>query len=125
VPNVEQIRAYVLDAKPEAWTPIYSKVAGALPLDELSEKGVLYVQGEFDVTEAGPIELEFDSPQGLSVWVDAEPFEAQGKIAGEFAAGKHKITLRIDRAARTAAELKLVLVKPEGSSAQFQPVVGP
>lgn len=127
IPNVEQIRAYLLDAKPDAWTPVYSKVAGALPLEELSDnpKAVLYVQGEFEVTEAGPIELAFDAVQGLSVWIDAEPFDAVGKISGEFAAGKHKITLRIDRAQRTSPELRMVLVKPEGSSAQFQPVVGP
>ena len=60
VPNVEILREHVLDTPADAWTTAYGKVGGALPLAELApaRPAVLYLQGEIDVSQAGPIAIE-------------------------------------------------------------------
>jgi hypothetical protein len=128
VPNVEIIRQYVLDAKPSAWSTAYGMVNGNLPLEELSSQtvdGVLYLQGEVDVTEPGDVTFAIASSGDASVWIDAEPFEGQEKITKKLATGRHTITLRVDlRENASQPSVKVEITKPSGSSAQFTPVNG-
>ena len=53
----------------------YARVAGSLPLDELTAQTggkVLYLQGEINVSNAGPIRVQLDSAEGVRFWIDDE-----------------------------------------------------
>jgi hypothetical protein len=76
------------------------------------------------VNEAGPIAVEMTSDVPATVWIDAEPFERETRIEREFSAGKHTLTLRIPLADQADPQLKVELIKPTGSSAQFVVVGG-
>ena len=73
IPDKDLFRDQVLKAEPGRWTTAYAKVAGALPLDELTAQTgskVLYLQGEINVSNAGPIRVQLDSAEGVRFWVD-------------------------------------------------------
>src|SRR5690606_6225463 len=61
VPDSETFSERVLSAPEGQWFPVYAKVAGGLPLDEVAARlkgDVLYLRGEFDVTAAGNVGFE-------------------------------------------------------------------
>ena len=79
IPDKEMIRDQILKAAPGGWATAYAKVAGSLPVDELmSQSGgpILYVQGEINVTNPGPIRAQLDSTDGTRLWIDDEPASA-------------------------------------------------
>ena len=128
VPNVEVVRQKLLEANSGPWMPLYSKVAGDLPLDEAaahSGSAVVYVQGEVHVTRAGDVHIHLSSADQVQTWVDAEPFESRPDITLRLEEGVHKLTFRIDTAARKDKHLKVELLKPDGTEAEFEPVGGP
>jgi hypothetical protein len=102
-------------------------VNGKLPLDELrahQADGVLYLQGAIEVTEPGDIAFEITGPPA-SIWIDAEPFEGQKKVAKKLSTGRHIITLRIEGSGMADdPNVKVEITKPAGSTAQFTPVNG-
>ncbi|MEW4529668.1 hypothetical protein [Maioricimonas sp. JC845] len=109
------------------WLPAYALVNGTLPLDELVaqvKSDVLYVQGEVDVTSAGPIGIRVDSAEGVSLWVDDRDYGSVAEVTHEFPAGRHKITLRIDTRQRAEPGVKLELFRESGSDAEFTVVDG-
>jgi putative heme-binding domain-containing protein len=127
VPNVEVFREQVLDAPADQWMPAYGTVGGWLPLADVAKgPAVLYVQGEFDVSEAGPLAVDIDCTEPTQCWLDSEPFEAARHIERPLTAGRHKLTLRIPVPAAADAEprLKVELSKPAGSAVQFAVVNG-
>jgi hypothetical protein len=126
VPNVEIVRELVIDAPADAWTTVYGKVGGTLPLEEIARErpAIVWLQGEIEVSQAGPIVVDVQSAEPLQLWIDAEPFEGQAKIEREFAAGKHTLTFRVEVSAGSHPELKVELLKPAGSPAQFVVVNG-
>lgn len=110
------------------WGSAYSLVNGTLPLDEIakSQKSpVFYLQGEIDVVEAGSAKLNFDSVQGLTVWLGKEIIESPAGATIELTPGRQTITLRVDTAARKVPGMRLELARPEGTTGQFQVVDGP
>jgi putative heme-binding domain-containing protein len=128
LPGKDQLRDQVLEADPGRWLISYAKVAGSLPLDELTTQTggkLLYVQGEIQVSSAGPIRVQLDSADGIRLWVDAEltPPGAHAQVA-DLTAGRHALTLRIDTAARKSREIKVEVTKPTGSPAEFTVVGG-
>jgi putative heme-binding domain-containing protein len=128
VPNVEVVRQRLLEANSGPWIPLYSKVVGDLPLDEAaahSGSAVVYVQGEVNVTRAGDVHIHLNSADQVQTWVDAEPFESRADITLRLEEGAHKLTFRIDTAARKDKHLKVELLKPDGTEAEFEPVGGP
>jgi putative heme-binding domain-containing protein len=126
VPNVEIFREHVLDAPAEAWLSAYAMTAGDLPLAELGKPGaVLFLQGELEVVEAGAVTVVVDSAETVQLWIDAEPFEARSKPTVELAKGRHRITLRtIVGGGAESPRVKVELLKPAGSKAQFDVVGG-
>jgi hypothetical protein len=102
-------------------------VTGALPLNDLvsqtSEK-VAYVQGEITVSAAGPITFRFNSDKGLSAWLDDQPLTTGESPTIEVSEGAHKLTLKVDATARDQKPIRVEVVKPEGSSAEFSVVGG-
>jgi putative heme-binding domain-containing protein len=144
-PNVEMLRIHVLDAKPEDWAPVYAKVSGVLPLADAESltagaKGgasaapkAIYLQGEFDVTEAGPMTVNNTVPAGTTAWIDADPYDGDTarKITLDLPVGHHKLTLRVPIGPNSAGSasdgngVSVELSKAANSAAQFQPLGGP
>jgi putative heme-binding domain-containing protein len=125
-PNVEVFRELVLDTPPEAWSTAYGTVGGKLPLAELiaERPTVLWLQGEFEVSQPGLIAIEIASTETAQVWVDVEPFEPVKQIERELAAGRHTLTFRMTVGTGPNPTLKVELTKPAGSSAQFAVIHG-
>jgi len=131
VPDSETFSERVLSAPESQWFPAYAKVAGWLPLEEIAARlkgDVLYLRGEFDVTAAGAVgfQVEYDGP--FTIWVNDEPFGSQKEFNTQLEPGRHSVTLRVTGAgqpgSQAANELRLTLVKPAGSQAQFTVVDG-
>lgn len=125
VPNTVIFETEVLDQG--KWGSAYGLVNGDLPLAEIalaqrSER--FYLQGEIEVVEEGPVALQFDSIDGLTVWVGKETLANPQGATVELPQGKQTITLRVDTKLRASQTLKLELSRPEGASTQFQVVDG-
>jgi hypothetical protein len=121
VPNVEILREHVLGAPADAWTTAYGTVGGLLPLAELAPRrpAVLYLQGEIDVNQAGVIAAQIAAAVPVQVWLDAEPFGAAPRFERNLPAGKHTLTFRAEVGSQPEPTLKVELIKPAGSTAQF------
>ena len=82
VPTPEVLRDQVLAVPPDRWTTAYAKVAGSLPLDEVSaptDSKVLYLQGELNVSAEGAIRIRPLSPVGsASGWTTSPHRPAPG-----------------------------------------------
>jgi putative heme-binding domain-containing protein len=126
VPNVEILREYVLDTPADAWSTAYGMVGGTLPLAELAptRPALVYLQGEINVNQAGPIAIDIHSTEPAHVWLDAEPFERTKRVERALTNGKHTLTLRVEVSNRTEPELKVEITRPDGSKAQFVVVNG-
>jgi len=130
IPSRDVLREHILAVPAERWNSAYSKVSGALPLNEspvatAAGSDVVYLKGEIDVSTGGPIEIQLDSPAGANVWIDEEPAQPDSmRITATLAQGRHWITVRIDKAKRPSNELKLEFAKPVGSTAEFTVVGG-
>lgn len=122
VPNRDLVRDYLLAAPAEAWEIVYGKVNGALPLNEVHKTGnILYLQGEIQVLQGGPIEVKLQSNDTAMFWIDEEPFEGKKSSAVvDLAPGRHKITVRVVLGETKAPELRLELNKTGDSRANFE-----
>jgi putative heme-binding domain-containing protein len=111
--------------------PIYSKVAGELPLDELPSIEVLpgkrysIVRFEVEVLTPGRLTLALNSTGGITAWVGqkAIPLNDEG-LAAELPKGIHTITLGIDRKLFKESSVKVELREGKGSSAQTRLRIG-
>lgn len=125
VPNEAAFEDQVLSGG--TWGPAYGRVNGALPLDELAaatKQSVLYVQGEVNVSKAGPVGIRWEAPAGTQVWIGAESFGEQRELTPDLAAGLHKVTLRIPAADQPGALGRLELFRVQGSGSEFAVVDG-
>ena len=128
VPDANSFRDLVLNAGPARWMTAYARVAGSLPLDELmrhTRQNVLYLQGEINVSNAGPIRVQLDSAAGARLWIDDELApDGQAELVRALPSGRHTVTLRVDTNARPARDLKVEVTRPAGSLAEFTVVGG-
>lgn len=125
IPNRDVLRDTLLQSAPAAWDSVYSLVTGTLPLDEVAGKRkVLYLQGEINVVQQGPIEFALTSSVPAVFWVDEEPFEKQSRAVLNLAPGRHVITVRVVVGDNPGPTLKLELLKPAKSKAGFEVVHG-
>lgn len=137
IPSVDVVRDELLGIPAERWLPAYGKIGGTLPLGDVREliklegAGIVWLQGEIDVSQGGEIQLDIHFPAKGHLWVDAEPFELAAKSDGAhqitlpLTAGRHKLTFRLPLAAEEDASLLRVEVqKPAGSGVQFDVVGG-
>lgn len=129
VPDDETFRQLVLDAGSGLqWLPAYGKVAGALPLSELTTLAagpVLYVQGEIDVAVAGDLTFQLNAAEGAQAWLDGEGVGSQREFTATLQRGRHTVTFRVDLSQRKSPELSVAVVKPAGSAAEYEIVGGP
>jgi len=125
VPNDELFEDRVLKAG--EWAPIYARVDGSLPLDEVVRRAgspVVYIQGEFDVQTAGSVGVRIESPASYTLWVDSDSLASNSDLVANATAGRHSITLRIDSEGQEAGDVRLELFKPADSPAVFATVDG-
>ena len=128
VPDEEAVQEKLLNVGESAWSPVYSKVSGELPLDELvRETGqeVVYVQAELEVKAAGPITLRLNSPAGLHLWLDENPVPVGRQVTLDLEPGRHRLTFRIDTRARKQRPLSAEIRKARSSTAEVRIVAGP
>jgi hypothetical protein len=112
------------------WQPVYSRVAGDLPLDELprfvvhrDQAPTSFVRFGIDVTTAGDVCLNLNSLTGLRLWLDGKPTPVEKELTVEFAKGRHTLTLAVDQVERREP-LSIELRELSGSEAQAQLVGG-
>jgi putative heme-binding domain-containing protein len=124
--NVEGFRQSVLGAASDAWTPAYGTARGTLPTAELGRPGdEIYLQGEVTVVETGEVQVAVTSDVPAAFWVDAEPFPAGGSAPlVRLAKGRHKLTVRYVVPSEGDGAIRVELIKPAGSKAQFDVVGG-
>lgn len=128
IPNSALFRHHIMDSEGADWVPAYAKVAGGLPLKPLiraTGRPILYVRGEVQVIAAGPIGFRIDSIDGLNVWIDEQATRSRRQWGSNLSRGRHSVTLRIDTSRRRSGEVKVELLKTEGSPAEFTVVGGP
>lgn len=127
VPNETTFEDRVLLSRD--WEPLYARVDGMLPCEELVPHAggpVAYVRGEFEVTRAGPVGIRVEATVPYVLWVDADSLAAADgeTIVVPVEAGRHSVTLRIDATGRHEGGVRLELFRPEGSPAEFSVVDG-
>lgn len=111
----------------ESWRPAYGKVDGWLPLADAAAPAdkPLYLRAELEVNQPGEVQVVVE-PAGLAadVWVDRAALEPakQGRVTLE--RGRHSLLLRLPQEAKPAA-LRVIVERPEGSTAEYAVVGGP
>ncbi|GAB4020014.1 PVC-type heme-binding CxxCH protein [Spirosoma koreense] len=111
--------------------PIYSKVSGELPINELPiveagpTKRFSFVQFNLEVVSKGNVELRFTSTAGIMGWAGSRPLKLSSSgVVVDLQQGVQTITLAIDRTQFKAAELGIQLQDAPQSPAQARLVMG-
>jgi hypothetical protein len=86
-----------------------------------SQDAMVFLRTEINVSSAGTAELLFDSPKGLTLWVDEIPTDVAPAINLELSPGVHRISLAVNLSERGPHPLKIMLGE---STAQLQFVNG-
>jgi len=124
-PSAEAFRKLAIAAPAEEWTTVYATATGELPLDEVSGLSTdVVLQGELMVVEPGTAELQINSTAAASVWYDDVALPNDSQAAIELTKGVHRVTLRLHVGDRSGSTLKVAVVKPADSKAQFDVVGG-
>jgi putative heme-binding domain-containing protein len=116
------------------WTPAYTTVAGALPLDVIPKidavstptKGIGtigFVRCQIEATTGGKVKLLLNSPKDLRLWLDGEPVEPKEEMVLDLKTGLHTLTFVLDLTQRKH-ELRLELDDVAGSPARARVVNG-
>jgi len=122
--------ATVVTREDLTWGPAYSRVSGDLPVGDLPV--VVYPIGgvqagfartEIEVTTGGPVKVRWNDIAGLSLWVDGRPVPMERELTLDLAPGRHRLVVRVERAARTG-EVRLELADLPGSPAQARFAAG-
>lgn len=102
------------------WKPAYSLVSGELPTGALptiktqgNQPDIAAVQFELVVSTPGEVVLGFDTPTGLTMWIDGQPVAAEERVSLELDRGRHVVTLVVDVQQRTAPIACTLLPNPE------------
>ncbi len=128
-PKSEVLREQVLHAGPDRWATVYARVSGAIPLNEAAALSggskILYLRGEIDVTVAGEAQVRPQYPDGIRFWIDeVDAPLGTAEFTTIVSVGRHPIIVRVDTSSRKEDSLRLEIVKPEGSKAEFTVVGG-
>jgi len=111
--------------------PIYSKVSGELPIDELPVvdvspgKRYSFIRFELEVVSKGNVDLSFNSTAGITAWAGQKPLKMTAKgTATDLAQGVQTITLAIDRSMFKEDQLSIQLQDAQQASAQTRLIMG-
>lgn len=105
-----------------AWTTVFSKVNGELPLNDLGMDGRVFAQGYVHVQVPGEVQLDVNSSKGLSFYVNGEAMSLSIKIS--LPKGRHVLTFAIDPSKRTSKGLQVEFITPSSSAIKLQPEGG-
>jgi putative heme-binding domain-containing protein len=120
------VNASMLNSERINWVPIYSRVAGDLPMDPLGvsngfQSNISIVRFEVDVATAGEFKLRVNDAAGLQVWFGEGTVGFSSNEASlSSAAGPQAVTVVIDRKVR-GRPLKIEVLD---GSARATPVGG-
>ncbi|WP_152052135.1 PVC-type heme-binding CxxCH protein [Tautonia marina] len=114
-----------------SWQTVTTRVSGSLPIDELPSL-TPYHQAPpltiarlwFDTSAEGPVRLRLDSAEGLLVWLDGSPLDPSEVMEPTVSAGRHWLSVVIDRSARSEEGIRVSFEDVPGSPARAQPVTG-
>ncbi len=124
----------IADDQDVNWLPVYSSVAGHLPVRDILDftfnkrlgenaRQVGFVRCRLNVTSAGSVGLAINDVKGLQMWVDGRPMDVRDRQELPVSAGEHRVTFSVDL--RTQREpLRVELFDAAGSKAQAQFVAG-
>ncbi len=114
-----------------SYSPVYSKVAGDLPMEELSiqdvavNKQISVVRFEIEVLTNGNVQLDFNNTTGINAWDGTKALNVTGTgITAEMAQGIHSIVLTIDRQTNKEKSLRIQLLDAANTPAQTRLVMG-
>lgn len=116
------------------WVPVYSTVAGSLPLSDvmdftlrgrvaIADRKFGFARCTVNVTTAGEVGLLLNDANGLEIWIDGKPVDPATRLSIPLEVGAHRITFGVNLLTRTTP-LRAELIDIEGSKAQAQFVGG-
>ncbi|MAT16889.1 MAG: hypothetical protein CMJ46_16640 [Planctomyces sp.] len=107
------------------WAPTYSRVNGNLKMEDLGDAPVSFLTSQFDVGTPGAVQLNFNSVEGLTLWLDDEPVKNVGEqTVIDASTGAHTLTYRIDHSVRGDIPLRLEYSAAPNSAARASAVNG-
>ncbi|TDB67359.1 PVC-type heme-binding CxxCH protein [Arundinibacter roseus] len=113
-----------------AFFPVFSKVAGDVPMADLpiidagTNKKYSFVRFDLEVVSAGVLALEFNSSAGISAWVMGKEVKLQNKLLStNLPVGVHTFTVSIDRGVFVEESLKIQLQDAPSGGAQTRLVM--
>lgn len=111
--------------------PIYSKVSGELPIDQLpiveasQNKRYSFVRFDVEAVSKGNIQLAVNETSGLTAWVDQKPMKlTTAGLLTDVSPGVHSVTLAIDRSQFKEKQLAIQLQYAQNAPAQVRLVMG-
>lgn len=111
--------------------PVYSKVSGDLPLEELpvievgSNQRYSFVRFEIEVLTKGNVDLLFNSTAGITAWAGKKPLNLQDDgVVVNLSQGVQQVTLAIDRSVHQEGPLRIQLREANDSPAQTRLMLG-
>lgn len=114
-----------------SWQPVYSKVSGDLPVDELpiirlkEGQSYSYITFDLEVLSEGKVDLLFNATQGITMWADQEMLEkTDNRYVVDLAKGMHKFTLAINRDNRKKNMVHIEIQEANSSPAQTKLIRG-
>jgi hypothetical protein len=116
------------------WSPAYTHVEGALPLDAIGkfsfrkpdskEADIFgFVRCQLDVSSGGKLKLLLNSPAGLTLWLDQTAVEVKKEADLEVKPGLHTLSFAINLQERRDG-LRCEFADAANSAARFQIVSG-
>lgn len=125
-----RIASAATDSPSLSWSPVYSRVSGDLPLDALprlsldnNTPSILFVRFQFEALTGGRVTLRWNSPAGLTLWLDGTPVEVAETVTVDVKSGLHTLTLAVDHKQRRQ-ELRCEVDELSNSAARVQVVGG-
>lgn len=128
VPNLELIRQHIHTVPVEGWKSVYGLSTGELPLEELASakgKSVIYLRGEFDLSQDAPVvpKVRCDSP--LTLWIDSQNVDPAAEISLSLEKGRHTVLCRLEIGGKSVERLYVEIRPASESSARVEVVGGP
>lgn len=125
-------QAYIIKDKVKiAFQPVYSKVSGDLPINELpvieagAGKKYSFIKFEIEVLTKGNVNLAFNSTAGITAWIGVKPLKLSDRGAvADLPQGIQVITLAVDRSVFKDGALNVQLLDAESGAAQTRLVMG-
>jgi putative heme-binding domain-containing protein len=106
------------------WRPVYSKVSGELPLQNIPAISIdstkySFAKFKIEVLSPGNVNISFNSSEGITAWVDQSPLKlAKGKAVMELSKGVHNFILAIEHGQQSKNTLRIQLKNAKNKPAQ-------